>query len=115
MRSSRAVSEVEEGPVWSVPLPEGAEPPYQVYVNGEPRTEGEDYTVEGRWLRFTSRLVPRPKLGGGRRLMLLMGIGVYGDLKGDVIDLQYHAGGARQLASGLPIIGPQETGPAGSD
>jgi hypothetical protein len=107
------VSANEQRPIWSVPLPEGAEPPYQVFVNGEPRNEGDDYTVEGRWLRFTSRLVPRPKLGAGQRLMLLIGIGVYGDLKADVVDLQYHAGGTPRLASNLPIIPPQEP-PAGS-
>jgi hypothetical protein len=105
----------EQLPVWSVPLPQGAEPPYQVFVNGEPRSEGEDYTVEGRWLRFRSRLVPQPRLGAGRRLMLLIGIGVYGDLKGDVVDVGYRAGGTRHLASGLPIIPPQAPGPAGSD
>ena len=104
----------EDRPIWSVPLPEGAEPPYQVFVNGEPRVEGEDYAVEGRWLRFRTRLAPRPKLGAGRRFMLLIGIGVYGDLKGDVVDLQYHAGGERRLASDLPIIARQGAGPAGT-
>jgi hypothetical protein len=108
------VDATEERQIWSVPLPEGAEPPYQVFVNGEARTEGEDYAVEGRWLRFQTRLVPQARLGAGRRLMLLMGIGVYGDLKGDVVDLQYHAGGERRLASNLPIIAPQAPGPAGS-
>jgi hypothetical protein len=98
----------DSAPVWSVPLPQGAEPPYQVFVNGEPRTEGEDYTVEGRWLRFSRKLVAKPPLGMGRRVMLLLGIGVYGDLKADVVDVQYHSGGRAQLASGLPIIPPQD-------
>jgi hypothetical protein len=92
---------------WSVPLPSGAEPPFEVYVNGEPRQEGLDYTVEGRWLRFATPLTPRPSLGLGRRLLLLIGIGVYGDLKGDEVDLRYRAGGRPQVANRLPIIPPQ--------
>jgi hypothetical protein len=100
----------ETRPAWNVPLPEGAEPPYDVYVNGEPQVEGEDFTVEGRWLRFTRRLVPRPRLGAGRRAMLLMGIGVYGDLKGDTVDLRYRSAGRPELVSGLPIIPPEGSG-----
>ncbi len=43
--------------------------------------------------------------------MLLAGIGVYGDLKADVVDLQYHSGGRPQLASGLPVIPPRDPEP----
>lgn len=97
--------------VWSVPLPAGAEPPYSVFVNAQPRQEGVDYVVEGRWLRFTTPLKPQPRLGPGRRLMLALGIGVYGDLRGDVVDVSYRAGGLSALASGLPIIPPQGVTP----
>jgi hypothetical protein len=93
-------------PVWSVALPADAEPPLDVYVNGERRTPDSDYTVEGRWVRFTTPLKAQPPLGLGRRIMLGMGIGVYGDLKGDVVDVSYRANGVSQLASGLPIIPP---------
>jgi len=92
--------------VWSVPLPEGAERPFTVYVNGEPRVEGEDFTVDGRWLRFTTPLRPRPKLGLGAKILLTIGIGVYGDLTADVVDLQYHRAGRPQLATELPVIPP---------
>lgn len=97
-------------PVWSVALPEGAEPPFMVWVNGAPREEGEHYTVEGRWLRFTTPLVPKvraPKRGVGRRMALLAGVGVYGDQKADIVDLRYHRGGAVQHATELPIIPPE--------
>ena len=61
---------------WSVALPNGAEPPFQVWVNGEPREEGADYAVEGRWLRFSSPLRPKVRRKGlGGRMMLLAGIG----------------------------------------
>lgn len=100
-------------PVWSVALPEGAESPFQVWVNGEPKEEGPDYRVEGRWLRFTQPLRPKPRTQGlGRRMMLLAGIGVYGDQKADVVDLRYHVAGRMQHATELPIIPPEAIEPA---
>ena len=93
-------------PVWSVPLPADADPPYEVYVNGERRAPEVDYTIEGRWVRFTAPLRPQPVLGLGRRIMLAIGIGVYGDLKGDVVDVSFRRNGRSELASGLPIIPP---------
>lgn len=101
-------------PVWSVALPEGAEPPFMVWVNGAPREEGEHYTVEGRWLRFSTPLVPKtrtPKRGVGRRMALLAGVGVYGDQKADVVDLRYHRNGVIQHATELPIIPPEAAAP----
>lgn len=95
---------------WSVALPEAAEPPFQVWVNGEPKEEGTDYRVEGRWLRFATPLRPKPRTQGfGRRMMLLAGIGVYGDQKADVVDLRYHVGGRMQHATELPVIPPDPT------
>jgi hypothetical protein len=92
---------------WSVALPAGAEPPYLVFVNGEERTEGTDYTVDGRWLRFGTPLRPPKKLGLGAKTLLAIGIGVYGRA-GDSVDVRYHAAGQPQFASGLPIIPPQD-------
>ena len=94
-------------PVWSVALPPDAEPPYDVYVNGERRALGVDFTIEGRWVRFTTPLKPQPPLGLGGRIMLGIGIGVYGDLKGDAVDVSFRRNGQTELASGLPIIPPQ--------
>ncbi len=92
---------------WNVALPEGAEAPFSVWVNGEPRHEGEHYTVEGRWLRFTTPLVPKVKSKSfGRKMALLAGVGVYGDQKADVVDLRYEVGGRTQHATELPIIPP---------
>lgn len=80
--------------VRAVPLPPGAEPPVRVYVNGEEWVEGTDFTVEGGVVRFLRTLRAQPPLGTGRKIMLAIGIGVYGDLKGDTLDLGYHQGGA---------------------
>ena len=44
-------------------------------------------------LRFHRPLRAQPPLGLGRKVMLAIGIGVYGDLKGDSLDLQYREGG----------------------
>ena len=93
--------------VWSVALPPDADAPYDVYVNGARRTQDVDYTVEGRWVRFTTPLKPQPALGLGRRIMLGIGIGVYGDLTGDVVDVSFRRNGRTELASGLPIIAPR--------
>jgi hypothetical protein len=100
--------------VWSLPLPDGAEPPFAVFVNAEELVEGADYTIEGRWVRCRRPLKPQPPLGFWRRVMLGIGIGVYGDLKGDAIDISYHRNGVSLLATGVPIIPPPSDRDAGS-
>lgn len=92
-------------------MPADAEPPFDVYVNGEPCREGDDFVVEGRWLRFSRPLKPQPKLGFGRKVMLAIGIGVYGDLRADTVDVGYRRAGRKELATALPIIPPQEPSP----
>ena len=89
--------------VWSVPLPAGAEPPIRVYVNGQERAEGREFTLEGGHIRFDPPLKARPPLGMGRKVMLAIGVGVYGDLKGDSLDVRYTVGGEDRLASDVPL------------
>jgi hypothetical protein len=95
--------------VGSVLLPAGAEPPIRVYVNGEEWTEGTDFTVDGPVLRFSRPLRAQPKLGFGRSVMLAIGIGVYGDLKGDQLDVQYQSGGQARSAS-IPLSAGEAEG-----
>jgi hypothetical protein len=97
--------------VWSVALPAGAEPPYRVHVNGEERHEGVDFAVGDGVLRFTRPLRARPPLGVGRKVMLAIGIGVYGDLKGDNLDIQYAVSGQPRLASNVPLSPGGEAAP----
>jgi hypothetical protein len=95
--------------VHSLSLPAGAAPPIKVYVNGEEWTEGTDFTVDGPTLRFSRMLRAQPPMGLGRKIMLAIGIGVYGDLKGDSLDVQYQAGDRTQIAS-MPLTGQGAAG-----
>ena len=88
--------------VHAVALPRGAAPPIRVYVNGEERREGEDFVVDGSSLRFLRPLRARPPLGLRRKVMLAMGIGVYGDLKGDTLDVLYRTAGETRTVS-IPL------------
>ena len=85
--------------VHSIALPPGAEPPIRVYVNGEEWTEGGDFAVEGDVVRFLRPLRAQPPLGFWHKVMLAIGVGVYGDLRGDTLDLAYRQGGVARTAS----------------
>jgi hypothetical protein len=92
--------------VWRVPLPRGAEPPYRVFVNGVPQTEGRDYRVVGAELHF-SRPLEKEKLGMGRWTAMFFGLfGSYG--KNDSVDVQYRLGEREVVATGLDIVPPSE-------
>lgn len=95
--------------VRSILLPAGAQPPIRVYVNGEEWDPETDFTVDGPVLRFTRPLRAQPKLGFGRSMMLAMGIGVYGDLKGDKLDILYQVGDRPQSAS-IPLVAGEAEG-----
>jgi hypothetical protein len=104
-----AVAMPTDNQVRSVLLPAGAEPPIRVYVNGEEWAEGTDFTVEGPVLRFSRALKAQPKLGLGRSVMLAMGIGVYGDLKGDQLDIQYRSG-SQSLSASIALTAGEAEG-----
>ena len=89
---------------WRVPLPRGAEPPYRVFVNGVPQTEGEDYELKGRELHFF-RPLEKERLGMGRWTAMFFGLfGSYG--KNDSVDVAYQLGDRETVATGLDIIPP---------
>lgn len=94
---------------WLVPLPRGAGPPYRVFVNGVPQTEGVDYELEGQALAFSRPLRKEGRLGFWRWLAMFLAIaGTY--RQNDSIDVQYTLNGREVAASGLEIVPP----PAGS-
>jgi hypothetical protein len=89
---------------WRVPLPRGAQPPYRVFVNGVPQTEGKDYELRGRELHFF-RPLEKERLGAGRWTAMFFGLfGSYG--KNDSVDVQYTVGGRQTVATGLDIKPP---------
>ena len=93
-------------PVWLVPLPRGAEPPYEVWVNGVRQRDGEDYTVTDGGLVF-SKPLEKERIGMGRWTAIFLGLwGSYG--KNDSVDVQYRLGNREMLATGLEIIPPDE-------
>jgi hypothetical protein len=104
----------EDLEVWWIPLPPGTGPPVSVFVNGRELTEGRGLRVEGDRVVFDSPLRARPALGLGRKVMLAMGIGVYGDLKGDSVDLRVTRAGRPELLSDLrPAPTPRPAPPPG--
>lgn len=89
---------------WLVPLPRGAEPPYEVWVNGVAQQEGVDYGVRPGGLVF-SRPLEKERIGLGRWTAIFFGLfGSYG--RNDSVDVRYTLRGERRLAVGLEIIGP---------
>jgi hypothetical protein len=91
---------------WRVPLPRGAEPPYRVFVNGVPQTQGVDYEVRGRELRFRKPL-EKERIGLGRWTAMFLGLfGTYG--RNDSVDVQYRLAGRETVATGLDILPPDQ-------
>jgi hypothetical protein len=85
-----------------VTVPRGAEPPFEVFVNGVHQKPGEDYVIEGNRLVFSKHLEKEGKLGFWRWLSMALSIaGFYG--KNDSVDLHYNLHGRRQVAVGLDI------------
>jgi hypothetical protein len=85
-----------------VRIPRGAEPPFDVYVNGVQQTPGTDYEIQGDRLVFSKHLEKEGKLGFWRWLSMALSIaGFYG--KNDSVDLHYTMHGRRQVAVGLDI------------
>jgi hypothetical protein len=84
-----------------VRLPEGAQPPFAVFVNGVEQSEGDDYAVRAGEVVFTRELV-KEKVGTGRWLAMYLGLfGTY--RKNETVDLQFQRGGRTELISDLPV------------
>ncbi len=89
---------------WRVPLPEGAEPPLRVFVNGVPQREGADYELVKGELLF-DRPLEKERLSKAKWSAIFFGLwGYYG--KNDQVDVHYRRGGREHVATGLEIIPP---------
>jgi hypothetical protein len=85
-----------------VRLPNGAERPIQVYINGTQQREGADYTVRGREILFSRPLV-KEKLSGARWLAMLLGLfGSYG--RNETVDVHFRRGGRTQVITDAKIV-----------
>jgi hypothetical protein len=94
---------------WLVKLPDEAQPPYNVFVNGVPQSEGTDYTVQKGHLVFTKPLAKEGRLGFWRWLSMFLSIaGTY--RRNDSVDVQYTSQGQTRVATGLDIQGPSRPG-----
>ena len=75
---------------------------FEVFVNGVPQVEGQDYAREGRELVFNRSLAKEGRLGTVRWLSMLLGVaGTY--RQNDSVDVVYESGGKRLVAADLPI------------
>jgi hypothetical protein len=95
---------VPEGPSrrTRVRLPPDVTRPFEVYLNGVPQTEGEDFRVEGRTLVFDRELRTEGKLGFWRWLSMWVGIaGTY--RQNDSVDVVYERNGRSAVATKLPL------------
>jgi len=83
-------------------LPGDVVRPFEVFVNGVPQVEGEDYTVMGGVLLFERELKTEGRLGMWRWVSILVGIaGTY--RQNDSVDVSYAVHGRRVVAAKLPL------------
>ena len=82
-------------------LPQGAGPPFTVFINGVEQEEGSDYDVRAGEIVF-SRPIVKEKVGTGRWMAMYLGLwGTY--RKNETVDLQFKRGGRIELVSDLEI------------
>jgi hypothetical protein len=85
-----------------VRLPGDVMRPFEVYLNGVPQEENEDFRVEGRTLVFSEELRTEGKLGFWRWLSMWVGVaGTY--RQNDSVDVVYQRNGKRAVATNLPL------------
>ena len=86
-----------------VKLPDDAEPPVRVFVNGVPQREGNDYRLVGRDLVFEDRLLKKEgRLGFWRWTSMFLGlVGTY--RQNDSVDVHYDRAGEQRVAVYLDI------------
>lgn len=85
-----------------VRLPEGAESPIEIYVNGREQREGADFTRRGNEILFNRPLM-KEQVSGGRWLAMAMGLfGSYGEH--DTVDVHYRRGGQTEVVSDAKVL-----------
>ena len=90
-----------EDRITRVPLPDGVEPPLEVFVNGVRQREGVDYELVDGELRFPRPLAREGSLGFWRWFLGFWGIGTY--RRDEVVDVRYERDGRTTVAHRLPF------------
>jgi len=85
-----------------VTVPEGADQPIIVFINGVAQTEGKDYVLRGNEILFTREIIKETKSGKKKLVMLLGVVGFYN--KDETIDVQFQRDGKTELAGDLPVF-----------
>jgi hypothetical protein len=85
-----------------VEIPEGLNPPFDVFVNGIRQKRGTDFVINGRFLVFRAVLVREGPLGFWRWLSMFIGVGnTY--RANDGVDIAFTVNGRPQIVTALPI------------
>lgn len=85
-----------------VRIPNGAEEPLSVFINGVEQREGVDYEIDGNEVRFVKPII-KEEIGTGRWLAMYLGLfGTY--RKDEKVDLQFKHQGKVELRSDVPVI-----------
>jgi hypothetical protein len=88
-----------------VELPPHVQPPFEVFVNGVPQVDGEDYDVFGSTLVFERPLAREGKLSPWLWIRMVLGIaGTY--RQNDSIVVVYTLNGQRSVANLKPSPPP---------
>jgi hypothetical protein len=85
-----------------VRLPNGAERPIQVFINGLQQREGADYSIHAREIVF-SRPLMKERVSRGRWLAMTLGLfGSYG--KHETVDVHFRQGGQTRVISDAEVL-----------
>ncbi|MDP9228550.1 MAG: hypothetical protein M3M99_05790 [Actinomycetota bacterium] len=85
-----------------VRLPDRAEPPIHVFVNGMEQSEGSDYEIHDREIVFSRPLV-KEQLSRGRWLAMALGLfGSYG--KHETVDVHFRHGSETEVISDAEVL-----------
>jgi len=85
-----------------VRLPNGAERPIKVFINGVEQKEGTDYSIHGREIVFSRPLV-KERVSSGRWIAMTLGLfGSYG--KNESVDVHFRRAGKTQVLSDAKVV-----------
>ena len=83
-------------------LPNGAERPIQVFINGTMQSEGADYSIHGREIVFSRSLV-KEKVSRSRWLAMSLGLfGSYG--RNESVDVHFRRAGKTEVIADAEIL-----------